>query len=260
MRKVLGLLTQDFRLYHDLVGALKARDIPFRSLNRGAPIPRDVGVILTSPSEASGIRFAEVVAVEDVTDALARALQVLRGRHRWREFVIGVDPGGEPGVAFVGDGEVVDTRVAVSPEGVADIVRSALLGFPAERVRLRVGHGDPTNRNRIINALAPLGLPVEIVNEEGTTPRVPSPTPDADAAIEIARSHGVRAARFYTIEPTPGEVREIQRQSRVSSGGKVTISQELARKVAKGDLTLGDAIEQHRRRSKSRRTGEDSPR
>ena len=248
MRKVLGILTEDFRLYHDLVGALKAKDIPFRSLNRGGPIPRDVGAILTSPSEAPGISFPEVVAVDGVADAVARALQVLRGRHRWREFVIGVDPGGEPGVAFVGDGEVVDTRVAGSPEGVADIVRSALLGFPAERVRLRVGHGDPTNRNRIINALAPLGLPVEIVNEEGTTPRVPSPTSDADAAVEIARARGVRAARFYAVEPTPGEVREIQRQSRLSSGGEVTISQDLALRVARGELTLGDAIQQHRQK------------
>jgi hypothetical protein len=143
--------------------------------------------------------------------------------------------------------------MAANPEGVADIVRMALLGFPAERVRLRVGHGDPTNRNRIINALAPLGLPVEIVNEEGTTPRIPSPTPDADAAVEIARSRGVRAARFYVVEPTPGEIREIQRQSRLSSGGEVTISQELAQRVARGDLTLSDAIDRHRRRTKSGR-------
>ena len=247
VRQVLGLLTEDFRLYHDLVSALKARDVPFRSLNRGEPIPRDVGAVLTSPAEAPGVAFSEVVAVDRVEDAIARALQILRGHHRWREFVIGVDPGGEPGVAFVGDGEVVDTRLARSPEGVADIVRSALLGFPAERVRLRVGHGDPTNRNRIINALAPLGLPVEIVNEEGTTPRIPSPTPDADAAVEIARSRGVRAARYYAVEPTPGEVREIQRQSRLSSGGKVTISQELALRVARGEITLVEAIGRHRR-------------
>lgn len=252
MRKVLGLLTEDFRLYHDLVAVLKERNIPFRSLSRGEPVPRDVGAILTSPAEAPGMTFPEVVAVENVEDAIARVLQILRGRHRWREFVVGVDPGAQPGVAFVGDGEVVDTRAAASPEGVADIVRSALLGFPAERVRLRVGHGDPTNRNRIINALAPLGLPVEIVNEEGTTPRVPSPTPDADAAIEIARSRGVRAARFYVVKPTEGEVREIQRQSRLRSGGEVTISQELAHQVARGDVTLGDAIERHRRRPKSR--------
>lgn len=255
MRKVLGLLTEDFRLYHDVVAALKAREIPFRSLIRGEPVPRDVGAVLTSPAEAAGIPFSDVVAVENVEDAIARSLQILRGRHRWREFVIGVDPGAEPGVAFVGDGEVVDTRAAGSPEGVADIVRSALLGFPAERVRLRVGHGDPTNRNRIINALAPLGLPVEIVNEKGTTPRVPSPTPDADAAIEIARGRGVRAARFYVIEPTEGEVREIQRQSRLRSGGEMTISQGLARRVAKGDLTIVEAIDHHRheRRNESAR-------
>lgn len=254
MRKVLGILTEDFRLYHDLVSALRDRDIPFRSLKRGEPVPRDVGAILTSPGEAAGVLLSDVVAVENVEDAIARAMQVLRGRHRWREFVIGVDPGAEPGVAFVGDGEVVHTREAPSPEGVADIVRSALLGFPAERVRLRVGHGDPTNRNRIINALAPLGLPVEIVNEEGTTPRVPSLTPDADAAIEIARGRGVRAARFYAVEPTEGEVREIQRQSRLQSGGKVTISQKLAQKVARGEMTLADAIERHRRHTKSGRS------
>jgi len=247
VRKVLGVLTADFRLYHDVVTALKARDLPFRSLARGDEVPRDVGAILTSPAEAPGIRFGAVVAVEDVQDAIAKGLQIVRGRREWRELVIGVDPGAEPGVALIGDGEVIDTRVARSPEAVADLVRTALLAFPAERVRLRVGHGDRTNRNRIINALAPLGLPVEIVDEKGTTPRVPSPTPDMDAAVEIARGRGVRAARYYAVEPTPGEVREIQRQSRLSSGGRVTISKDLARRVAKGELTLGDAIEKHRR-------------
>ena len=251
MRKVVGILTEDFRLYHDLITALKARDVPFRSLSLDDPIPRDVGAVLTSPAEASRVRFPEVVPCEDVPEAIARALQILRGRRQWRELVVGVDPGAAPGVAFVGDGEVIDTRVAPSPEDVADTVRSALLGFPAERVRLRVGHGDPTNRNRIINALAPLGLPVEIVDEKGTTRRTPSP--DVDAAVEIARGHGVRAARYYAVEPTPGEVREVQRQSRLSSEGTVTISAELARRVARGELTLGEAIERRTRRPRTRR-------
>ncbi|MBI4417004.1 MAG: hypothetical protein HY557_08475 [Euryarchaeota archaeon] len=250
MRKVLGVLTEDFRLYHDLVTALKARDVPFRSLSLHDPIPRDVGVILTSPEEAPHVRFPEVVPCEDIADAVARALQILRGRRRWRELVVGVDPGAAPGIAFLGDGDVIDTRVAGSPEEVASVVRSALLGFPTERVRLRIGHGDPTNRNRIINALAPLGLPVEIVDEKGTTHRTPSP--DADAAVEIARSRGVRAARYYTVEPTPGEVREVQRQSRLTSEGRVTISTGLARRVARGELTLGEAIECHRRSREGR--------
>ena len=203
MRKVLGILTEDFRLYHDLVTALKSRDVPFRSLSFQEPVPREVGAVLTSEAEAPRVRFPAVVAVTDVDDAVAKALQIVRGHRQWRELVVGVDPGEEPGVAVVGDGEVIDTRLAASPEAVADLARRALLAFPAERVRLRVGHGDPTNRNRIINALSPLGLPVEIVDEKGTTHR--SPMPDADAAIAIARGRGVRAARYYAVEPTAGE-------------------------------------------------------
>ncbi len=254
MRKILGVLTADFRLYHDLVTLLKARDLPFRSLSFAEPIPREVGAVLTSPKEAAAVRHEAVVPVEDPADAIAKGLQVVRGRRAWREVVVGVDPGAEPGIAILGDGDVIDTRLASHPEGVADVVRAALLAFPADRVRLRIGHGDPTNRNRIINALAPLGLPVEIVNERGTTPRVPSPTPDADAAVEIARGRGVRAARYYAVEPTPGELREIQRQSRLSSEGQVTITKDLARRVARGELSLADAVETHRQKAPSRRT------
>jgi len=252
VRKVLGLLTGDFRLYHDLVTALKARDLPFRSLSFQEAVPADVGVVLTSPSEADRIRFHAVVPVTDVGDAIAQALQIVRGHRQLRELVIGVDPGAEPGVALLGDGDLIDTRVAASPEAVALVVQAAMLAFPADRVRLRVGHGDPTNRNRIINALAPLGLPVEIVDEKGTTPRVPSPTPDTDAAVEIARGRGVRAARYYAVEPTPGELREIQRQSRLSSDGTVTISKTLARQVARGEISLEGAIAAHRRQKRTR--------
>lgn len=251
MRKVLGILTQDFRLYHDLVNALKARDLPFRSLSFQEPIPREVGAVLTSPGEAGRVHHAAVVPVDDVGGAIARALQVVRGHRQWRELVVGVDPGAQPGVALVGDGEEIDRHVAASPEAVAGSVRAALLAFPAERVRLRVGHGDPTNRNRIINALAPLGLPVEIVDEKGTTHR--SPSPDADAAVAIARGRGVRAARYYAVDPTPGELKEIQRQSRLSSGGTVTITMELATRVARGELTLVEAIARHRQ---AQRTGD----
>ena len=252
VRKVLGVLTEDFRLYHDLVAALKARDLPFASLSFQVPVPREIGAILTSPAEAPRVRFSAVVAVEEVPDAIAKALAIVRGHRQWRELVVGVDPGAEPGVALLGDGEVIDTRLAGSPEAVQGLVRTAMLAFPSERVRLRVGHGDPTNRNRIINALAPLGLPVEIVDEKGTTHRTASP--DADAAVEIARGRGVRAARYYAVEPTPGELREIQRQSRLSSEGEVTITKDLARRVAKGELTLAEAIEQHRQKPRARRT------
>lgn len=248
MRKVLGILTEDFRLYHDLVAALKARGLAFVSLSFTRPVPETVGAVLTSPAEAPRVRSRRVVAVHDLDDAIARALQLLKGKTEWQELSIGVDPGREPGVAVLGDGEVLDTALAPSPEAVRDQVRSALRTFPAREVRVRVGHGDPTNRNRILNSLAEDGLRVEIVDEAGTTHRTPQP--DLDAAVDIARTPGVRVRPPLEVRPTPGEVKEIQRRSRVQSGGQVTISAELADAVARGKLTLDGAIQRQRRRDR----------
>ncbi len=247
MRKVLGILTEDFRLYHDLVAALRARDLPFVTLSFARRIPETVGAVLTTSAEAARIRSRNVVIVDDdVPNAIARALQVLKGKTEWRELLIGVDPGREPGVAVLGDGDVLDTRLAATPEAVRDEVRTALRMFPAAHVRVRVGHGDPTNRNRILNSLASERLRVEIVDEAGTTHRTPQP--DLDAAVDIARTPGGRVEPPFEVRPTPGEVREIQRRSRLQSGGQVTISTELADAVARGEMTLDAAIaRQHRR-------------
>ena len=126
MQRVLGLLTEDFRLYHDLVAALKRKDIPFVSLSFARRIPGTVGAVLTSPEEAPRIRFPRVVAVEEIESAVARGLQLLRGKSTWTELLIGIDPGSEPGVAVVGDGEVVDARTASSPEAVAQAVQDEI--------------------------------------------------------------------------------------------------------------------------------------
>jgi len=248
MRKVLGILTGDFRLYHDLVAALRARDIPFVSLSSSRRIPETVGAILTSPAEASEVRGPRVVPVDDLPSAIAKALQLLRGRSEWRDLSIGVDPGRAPGVAVVGDGEVLDTRIAETPEAVAKEVRTALRTFPAARVRVRVGHGDPTNRNRILNALVQESVRVEVVDEAGTTRRTAQP--DVDAAIDIARTPGVQVKPPFEIRPTRGEVREIQRRSRLDSEGEVTISAELAVAVARGEVSLDEAIQRQRSRDR----------
>lgn len=248
MRKVLGILTEDFRLYHDLVAALRARGLPFVTLSYSRRVPETVGAILTSSAEAPLIRSPNVVVVDDMENAIARSLQVLKGKTEWRELLIGVDPGHQPGVAVLGDGDVLDTRLAASPEAVGQHVRTAVRMFPARQVRVRVGHGDPTNRNRILNSLAADRLRVEIVDEAGTTHRTPQP--DLDAAVDIARTPGVRVEPPFEVRPTPGEVREIQRRSRLQSGGQVTISAELANAVARGEVSLDAAVDRQRRRDR----------
>src|SRR2546425_12370891 len=116
MRKVLGILTEDFRLYHDLVAALKARDLPFTSLSFARRIPDAVGAVLTSPAEASQVRLQHIVPVDDIDTSIAKALQLVRGKSELEELRFGLDPRREPGAAIIEDGEGMDTRIAASPE------------------------------------------------------------------------------------------------------------------------------------------------
>src|SRR5207253_5947599 len=119
MRKVLGLLTEDFRLYHDLVAVLKARDLPFVSLSFARRIPDTVGAVLTSPAEAGRVRSRHIVAVDDIDSSIAKAIQILKGKSFWSELLIGIDPGREAGGDMVVDGEATDTRLVVRPDAVA---------------------------------------------------------------------------------------------------------------------------------------------
>src|SRR3990170_1926160 len=82
----------------------------------------------------------------------------------------------------------------------------------------------------------------------GGAPPRRSPQPDVDAAIDIARTPGRRVVPPFDVRPTPGEVRDIQRRSRLDSAGQVTISSELADAVARVVLSLEEAIARARRK------------
>src|SRR5438046_382019 len=100
MLKVLGLLTEDFRLYHDLVAALKARDLPFVSLSFSRRIPDTVGAVLTSPAEAGRVRHRHAVAVDDIDSSIAKAIQILKGKSYWTELMIGLYTGRVPVISI----------------------------------------------------------------------------------------------------------------------------------------------------------------
>ena len=53
---------------------------------------------------------------------------------------------------------------------------------------------------------------------------------------------GIRVNNVRELKPTIGDLKEIQRQSRIHSSGDLTISTELARKVACGEITMDEAI------------------
>ena len=53
---------------------------------------------------------------------------------------------------------------------------------------------------------------------------------------------GERVNEIRKLKPTTGDLKEIQRQSRIQSSGGITISTELARMVACGEITMDEAI------------------
>lgn len=253
-----ALLTNDFALYHDLVQYLRGRGIAFDSLAFGEKPGPHVGVIITSwrdvvrPGIPEGLPVVAVsldeAGKEDVAAAVAQALRILEGVKGYREVVFGVDPGKRPGVAVLGDGRLVHTAQVFSPQEVAPLLHGLVNQFPADRYLVRVGHGAPRERDLILEALpkavSQQNVVIELVDETGTTPatgrqkRFPS---DVAAALEIARTPG-RVAPRPRRHVSKGQIREVQRESRELTGGKLSVSRDVARRVARGDVSLGEAI------------------
>ncbi len=288
--KIIGVLTENFSLYYDLVRTLREKGLPFVSLEFDEPIPRTVGVILTSRFEQPSIAFEGIIGIEagpemekeqnarakrdeepdeepdenrdEDTDApradrtygslqrdaaiqraINSAVHLLAGGDEYTHLVIGVDPGKRPGIAVIGDGTIVNTYQAPSVERTAPYIDQMLATYPSKRVTIRIGHGATTQRNRIINALLERGCEVEIVDETNTSERVEDR--DIHAAINIAITQGEPVHDRFAIHPTDGELKNIQRLSRLESSGKVTIGRNLARRVALGELTLAEALKEH---------------
>jgi hypothetical protein len=242
--RVIGLVTEDPRTYFEMLEALRDRNMHFVCLDPGETLPANVGAVITTEAEKDRIQFDRIVTDPDPDTAITRAEMMLSAENGVRELTIGVDPGVRPGVAVLGDGVVLTRSLAESPEAVGPMVENVLTEYPQANVVVRIGNGDRTNRNRIFNTLWDEGHRLEIVDERNTTKR--SQTPDEDAAVEIAMTPGYRPRKKQETEPCPGEIRNIQRLSRLESSGSLTVSKELAKKVAKGELTLSDAIDLQR--------------
>jgi hypothetical protein len=241
--KIIGVMTENFSIYYDLVKVLKERKIPFISLSLDDVIPPNVGIIFTTAEERARIYFKHKMTItekDDITLMIDKALKMIEGKDKFGKLIIGIDPGKRPGVAVLGDGEVLEVYHVDSPEKVVNILKKVLKTYPNQEILIRIGDGAPTHRNRIINGLFNIGHPMEMVDESNTTQKTVQP--DIKAAIDIALSSGPPIKSKLEVNPTEGEIRDIQRISRLESEGALTISKPLAKKVAAGEITLEEAI------------------
>lgn len=241
---MLVVATENFELYYGLVDALRERDIHFTTIQPGNPIPQGTTALLVGSDDVIDAPEDIPVIVAQVDHerrAVEAALARLRGGRG--RTIVGVDPGDRPGIAIL-DGGLVVAAFHVPLEEAVAVIREETTGEPDALVR--IGDGARLKGAQIINELDDISI--ELVDETGTTPYLgmgARGVGDVLAAVNIAQLPGTPVSD-RTIEPSAGELAVIKDRSRELSPTNREIDDSLAVAVAKGELTLEEALARHR--------------
>lgn len=237
--------TTDFALYHDVVNELRDRGIEFTTLEPGDDLPASTAVLLTGAGDpVDAPDDVDVVVADAEAPRAAVEEAIVRQRGEGDRRIVGVDPGPRPGIAVLSGDRVVAT-FQVPIDEADTVVRREVEDAPDPVVR--IGDGARMEGARLVEALS--DLPIELVDETGTTPHLGAGArgmADALAAVNIALREG-EPVNSVSVDPTPGELQVIKDRSRERSPENQAIDATLARRVATGELSLDAAIEQHQR-------------
>jgi len=241
---VIVVTTADFEVYHEVVTALRDRGVTFTTTEPGDDLPDETTLVVTGSGESPEVPVdVEVVQADpgEPRRAVEEALALLRSGDG--RTVVGIDPGDRPGIAVL-VGDTVVATFQVPAEQVGEVVREELDG--AVDPLVRIGDGARLVGSRIVDDLE--DVPVELVDETGTTPYAGTGTRgmgDVLAAVNIARLDGERIEE-RDVQPTAGELQRIKDRSREAGETNRAIDETLARRVANGDLTISEALDEHR--------------
>ncbi|TYT62138.1 RuvC family protein [Natrialba swarupiae] len=235
--------TSDFEVYHGVVTELRDRSVTFTTVEPDETVPDRTAVVVTDADNAATFDgVATIVAdPDDPRRAVDQALTTIRGEDG--RTVIGVDPGRKPGIAVLNGGVVVAAFQVPLADAVDVIEREVR---DAATPVVRIGDGSRLHGARLVNDLE--DVRVELVDETGTTPYLGTGArgmEDVLAAVNIARLEG-EVVDSREIEPTKGELQLIKDRSRERSDRNRAIDEMLARRVAAGELTIDEALAEHR--------------
>lgn len=182
-----GLVTEDFALYHRLVPLLESHGLPVLGLRSGDHVPPSVRALIGGPPDDP-----RSVALHEDSEATILAvfthLDRRDGRPGYKSVTFGVDPGKVIGLAVVADGHWLLVAEARSVAQATQRLAVWTTGLVAERWEIHVGDGVPQGRELVAHLRrSQPQLPVLLVPEAATTPgSVVSGSRHTDAAIKIA--------------------------------------------------------------------------
>jgi len=175
MKAKIAVATVSGRAYYILVNELKKRGITFLSLRPWDSIPFDVKVVLTTEKEQGSVKHPNIVILKNESDSVVvvdEAIRIAQGKKDYDKIVIGVDPGENFGVAFLGDGNVIETFLCPSLEETLKMILESLGRIRASAKVVRVGNGAPNYAKELLSLLdayLPKDAAIEIVSEAGTS-------------------------------------------------------------------------------------------
>ncbi len=241
--------TQDFRLAYRLIQKLRLRGIEFIPVDHDHVITDDSDVWMATPDEvaASTAGIGVACTIEECDIAIDKAVHLLMRTEECRLLSFGIDPGPRPGLAWLSDGRPLGSQQMEDVDETIDRICEVAASIPHSACVVRIGDGSPTIGSRLANICLARGLQVEMVDERSTSIGV-SRREHSTAAMRIARISGIPINSRRKVQPTTGEVREVQRRSRRASEGRLTLPIELAQAVAVGRLTMSEALDEYDRR------------
>lgn len=235
--------TEDFELYHGVVGELRDRGVTFTTVEPGDDLPERTTVLVTATDEDWSPAGVDVVRGDPDTPrrAVEEIVAILRGDEG--RTIVGIDPGERPGIAVLSGDTVVAAFQVPAAKAAAEVHREV---EDAVDPLVRIGDGARLVGAQIVDDLD--DVPVELVDETGTTPYLGTGARgmgDVLAAVNIARLEG-EEIESRDVTPTAGELQRIKDRSREESDTNRAIDEALARRVAVGDLSITEALAAHR--------------
>ena len=175
MKAKIAVATVSGKAYYLLVNELKKKNAPFLSLTPDDAMPVDVKVVITTKNERARIRHENVLEYEvdrNPTGVIEEAIRIIKGTRVYEHLVVGVDPGQNFGIAVIGDGNILETKICTSISGTVNSIMNVLSRTPANHTVMRIGNGAPPLTKDLMRELddaLPENIVVESVQEEGTS-------------------------------------------------------------------------------------------
>jgi hypothetical protein len=205
----IALLMNSGKAYYQLTSALKTKKITYYSLTYKDVIPRHVKAVITTKTESQFVAHPTtfVFSNEDPITFINYVLRHIHGKKEYAQVAIGIDPGRQFGLALLGDGILLETKIILDMNDIVATLQLLLFNYRAEQTIIKIGNGNPslsTELSQMLQAQLDPTIDIEIVDEHGTTKnyrRFSSynrTSKDIYSAIRISHRNGERIAKLVS--------------------------------------------------------------